>query len=117
MMGVVKSFNTDYLKEVVPQMVSLLEEYYDDREFDGHLYEQNAWESCCESLLVKLELSGLINDDDFCEFSEKLRDQFDEQEPTYFSEKSQELIEAAKETKEYNKNPLGYHGLNQNDFV
>lgn len=119
----VAAWNDEYVKYLAERLEKFLDEYYEDKmdfvDDEGHidLKEDLAWDTSLERLLEDEGLDVIIATDDFEELSHHVASRFHNIHKNFFSQMADAIEEVYQDTVEYNKDPLGYYGMSQSDFL
>lgn len=115
-------WNVGYIESLVPDVETFLNQEFEgvsdfDEEGNLNINVDDMFDRACESILEYEGMFGIIEGDDFEDFRELLWIAFEKKHPHFFEDAIDEVEEQYREYKEFQRDPLGYHGLSQKDFL
>jgi hypothetical protein len=122
-MNLVANWNPEYIKSIATRVQKVLEEEiysdidptsYADEEGVIDLCEQDEAESVLANLLADDDLLGIVESDDFADLAYEV---FQAIPQKFFDGIESQFKEKIQESNEFNRDPLGYHGMRQSDFI
>jgi hypothetical protein len=120
-MNLVANWNPEYIKSLAARVQKVLEdevytdaEGYADVEGEIDLCEQDEAETALSNLLADDDLLGIVESDDFADLAYEV---FQAIPQKFFGDIESHFKEKIHESNEFNRDPLGYHGMRQSDFI
>jgi hypothetical protein len=120
-MNLVASWNPEYIQSLAARVQKVLEdevytdaEGYADEEGEVNLREQDEAETALSNLLADDDLLGIVESDDFADLAYEV---FQAIPQKFFDDIESHFKEKIHESNEFNRDPSGYHGMRQSDFI